>query len=91
MQKFVQCVIDKNEKFSIIRCDVDLYKPTKSILKYLYNRLSIGGFIIFDEYYFDWCGEKYAVDIFRKEYNIDEKIIKVGQRIGFWQKKKEIY
>ena len=38
----------KELKFSSIRIDLNLYKPTKYVLKHLYERLSIGGCIIFD-------------------------------------------
>eukprot|EP01083_Nonionella_stella_P316964 1152016_1 len=95
MMDFITNIMNKNEKLSIIRIDLDLYEPTKLCLKYLYDKLSIGGWIIFDEYFCDWLGEKYAVDEFRKQCNINEPIIQCGlepnPRIGYWQKQYDIF
>lgn len=91
---FIHDMNENEKQFSIIRIDLDLYKPTKYILKYLYKRLTIGGYIIFDEYFIDIMGEKLAVDQFRKENNIKEEISRTGdaktQRIGYWKKKYQI-
>lgn len=91
MKEFVNNYLSKNENFALIRMDLDLYHPTKYVLKYLYDRLSIGGYIIFDEYFVPVFGEKSAVDEFRTMFNVQEKILRAGdvqtQRIGYWQKK----
>ena len=39
----------KNKKFSLVICDVDLYKPTLKILESIENNLSKKGIILFDE------------------------------------------
>jgi hypothetical protein len=52
-------------KFSLIHFDCDLYSPTKVALEALWDRLSRGGILIFDEYSIhDWPGETRAVDEF---------------------------
>ena len=46
---------------------MDLYKPTKIALKLIFNKVSKGGIIIFDEYSIQhWPGETAAVDEFLK-------------------------
>ena len=37
-------------KISLLHIDVDLYEPTKHVLEKLFNRVSKGGIIIFDDY-----------------------------------------
>ncbi len=52
-------------RFSLIHFDCDLYNPTKVALECLWERLSRGGVIIFDEYGLaEWPGETKAVDDF---------------------------
>jgi hypothetical protein len=54
-------------KFNLVHFDMDLYKPTKIALKLIWNRVSKGGIIIFDEYSIqNWPGETMAVDEFLK-------------------------
>ncbi len=42
--------LNKNLKISLIHIDVDVYHPSKLILESLYNSLSAGGIIMFDDY-----------------------------------------
>jgi hypothetical protein len=52
-------------RFSLIHFDCDLYAPTKAALEGLWDRLSRGGVLIFDEYSIpEWPGETKAVDEF---------------------------
>lgn len=50
-------------KISLLHIDVDLYEPTKHILEKLYNRVTTGGIIIFDDYG-AFAGTNKAVDDF---------------------------
>ena len=53
---------DKNnipEKISILRLDTDFYKSTKIELEILYPKLSIGGYLIIDDFGY-WKGSKKA-------------------------------
>jgi hypothetical protein len=55
-------------RFSLIHFDCDLYKPTKAALEAFWDRLSVGGVVLFDEYSIpDWPGETQAVDEFFKD------------------------
>ncbi|MEI7669889.1 MAG: TylF/MycF/NovP-related O-methyltransferase [Pseudomonadota bacterium] len=52
-------------RFSFVHFDCDLYKPTKLALEAIWDRVSRGGVVLFDEYAIhDWAGETAAVDEF---------------------------
>jgi hypothetical protein len=57
--------LEKNPhlKISLLHIDVDLYEPTKHILEKLYNKVTTGGIIIFDDYR-AFAGTNKAVDDF---------------------------
>lgn len=58
-------------RFSLIHFDCDLYLPTKTGLEYLWDKLSRGGIIIFDEYSIkEWPGETKAVDEFFSDKDV---------------------
>lgn len=50
-------------KISLLHIDVDLYEPTKHILEKLYEKVTTGGIIIFDDYG-AFAGANKAVDDF---------------------------
>ncbi len=52
-------------KISLLHIDVDLYEPTKLILEKLYDKVTTGGIIIFDDYG-AFAGTNKAVDDFFK-------------------------
>lgn len=74
----------KNEKFSIIRLDGDMYGSTWDSLDNLYQSLSVGGYLIVD----DWLlpGAHKAVMDYRDKYNINEKIEFINDYSVFWRK-----
>lgn len=75
------------DKFAVIRLDGDMYESTMDALKALYPKLSIGGYVIID----DWGavkGCKLAVEDYRKEHNITEDIVPIDWAGVYWQKKK---
>ena len=53
------------KKFSLVHIDVDLYQPTLESVKFFYDRMSVGGLIICDDYGFETCpGARKAMDEF---------------------------
>lgn len=55
----------KDQLFSFVHVDVDLYEPTKESLEFFYPRLVDGGIVLFDDYGFETCpGARKAVDDF---------------------------
>lgn len=73
------------KKLALIRCDGDMYESTMDILVSLYPKLSLGGYIIIDDYWSMTACRK-AVQDFRKQKNIKDKIIKIDLSSVFWQR-----
>ena len=60
---------------AIMRLDGDYYKSTTDALTNLYDKLSVGGYAIIDDYAEDaWTHCRRAVDDFRRERNIKETL-----------------
>lgn len=60
-----QCTHIRNESFSFVHIDVDIYKPTIECLLFFSPRLHSGGIIVVDDYGYKTCaGAKQAVDEF---------------------------
>tara|TARA_B110000495_G_C22895620_1_gene522520 strand:- start:194 stop:1018 length:825 start_codon:yes stop_codon:yes gene_type:complete len=79
----------KNQKFSIVSLDCDLYEPTKAGLDFFYPRMTPGGiFFLHDYSNIHWNGSKKAIDEFLKLSN--EKLILIPDKSGsaFFRKSK---
>jgi O-methyltransferase len=76
----------KGHKFSLIRLDGDMYKSTMDQLENLYEGVSVGGFIIID----DWAiaEVRMACEEFRAANNITDEIIPIDQLATYWKKTK---
>lgn len=74
-----------DQKFSLIRLDGDYYESTKDALTYLYPLLSIGGFIIIDDYNLPF-GCKKAVDGYRQKWGINSQLITINSQSVYWRK-----
>jgi len=72
------------EKISILRLDGDMYGSTMDVLENLYDRLSIGGYLIVDDYSLKACKE--AVHDFRRENKIKETINPIDSFGVYWKK-----
>lgn len=57
-------------KFSIIYLDCDLAEPTYNALVNFWDRLSVGGYVVFDEYAYHQWTESQGADRFAKEYGL---------------------
>lgn len=75
------------EKLAILRLDGDLYESTMDALKNLYHKVSIGGYIIVDDYMIPCCRK--AIEDFRTQNKITDKILYIDT-LGrvYWQKTK---
>jgi len=62
--------------FSVIRLDGDTYESTIQALHALYPHLSVGGFVIVDDY-MDWIGARQAVLDFRAQHSVTSPIVAV--------------
>lgn len=77
------------KKIAVLRLDGDLYESTMDALVNLYPRLSVGGYVIIDDYgAIESCRK--AVHDYREMHQIQERIIPVeGDGTGvFWKKER---
>jgi O-methyltransferase len=73
------------ERLAVLRLDGDLYESTMDALQYLYPKLSLGGYLIVDDY---GCvaGCKAAVADFRVAHGIIEEIVPIDWSGVFWKR-----
>ncbi len=75
------------QKLAIARLDGDLYESTMDGLVNLYPKVSVGGFIIIDDWgALDQC--KKAVVDYRTKNNITDEIITIDKSGVYWRKSK---
>jgi O-methyltransferase len=75
----------KDNQWSVIRLDGDLYESTMQALTYLYPNLAPGGWLIIDDY--NWVPVcKQAVTDYRKENGITESIVEIDNAGVCWQR-----
>lgn len=77
------------ERLSLMRLDGDYYESTMTALNNLYDKLSVGGFVIVDDYEHAGlhCGD--AVDEFRAQRGIRDEMMPVDFRCYYWRKTSE--
>jgi len=73
------------DKLAIMRLDADYYDSTMDAMKNLYPKLSVGGWVILDDYGHP-MGCRTAVTEFRAEHNITDPIIMADAHVGYWQR-----
>jgi hypothetical protein len=74
------------ERLAILRLDGDMYESTIQALDALYPKLSLGGFVIIDDYFFQPCAQ--AVRDFRGAHGINDEIIDIDLegRGSYWRR-----
>jgi O-methyltransferase len=73
------------ERLAILRLDGDMYESTMDSLQYLYPKLSVGGYVIIDDFgYAVACRE--AVQDFRAKCGIAEDLQYIDSVGVFWQR-----
>jgi O-methyltransferase len=74
-------------ELSLIRIDGDFYESTRDALTSLYGKLSVGGYVIIDDYGEDsWTYCRKAVEEFRAERNIEDPLMSVDSKCVFWRR-----
>ncbi|MGC4770463.1 TylF/MycF family methyltransferase [Micromonospora sp. DT44] len=73
------------ERLAVMRLDGDLYDSTMVALRSLYPKLSVGGYVIIDDYH-AVRGCKQAVDDFRAEHGIEDELHQVDWTCRYWQR-----
>lgn len=73
------------ERLALMRLDGDMYESTIVALESLYPKLSVGGFVIIDDYgAVEGC--KRAVDDFRAARSIDDDLVRIDWTGMFWRR-----
>ena len=72
------------EKISLLRLDADYYESTIEALTALYPKLSIGGYLIIDDYAIPQCAA--AVHDYRQQHHINELILPIDWTGVYWKK-----
>ena len=73
------------ERLAVLRLDGDMYASTMDALRHLYPRLSVGGYVIVDDYgAVPAC--KSAVHDYRDGHHIAEPIIEIDWTGVYWRK-----
>ena len=67
------------EKIAVLRLDTDWYESTAFELERLYEKVVVGGLIIFDDYYL-WAGQRKAADEFFKRVGIVPRCMRVNEQ-----------
>ncbi len=72
------------ERLAIIRLDGDMYESTIQAIEPLYDKLSVGGFVIVDDYFLEPCAR--AIHDFRAARGIKDEIIDIDGLGSYWRK-----
>ena len=79
--------LDAEVRFSLVRLDADTYQTTRLALSCLYPRLSVGGYLIVDDYgAVEECAA--AVDDFRREHGIEEPLEQIDWTGMRWRRER---
>jgi len=71
------------DKLSILRLDGVMYGSTWDVLENVYDKVTVGGYIIVDDYRLPSC--KAAIDDFRSKFNIEEPILPIDGQGIYWK------
>ena len=75
------------DKLAVLRLDGDYYESTIDALTNLYHKVSIGGYVIIDDFGEDsWTYCSKAVEDFRRERSIVEPLTKVDKGCVYWRR-----
>jgi len=76
------------KNLAIMRLDGDMYESTVDVLYTLYDKLSIGGYLIMD----DWTNfpSKIACEDFFKVHGINPEIIPIDDLSAYWKKTEQV-
>lgn len=73
---------------AILRLDGDMYESTVDILYHVYDKVSIGGYVIMDDWD-NFPSQSACLDFFAV-HNVQPKIVRIDQVSVYWQKTKQI-
>lgn len=74
------------DRIAVLRLDGDMYESTKVALESLYPKVTVGGYIVVDDYWNEQLPAKLAVDDFRTAREISDVIHRIDWTGAFWQR-----
>ncbi len=74
------------EQLAVLRLDADLYESTMDALVPLYPKVASGGYVIIDDYKVIAACKK-AVDDYRAQHGITERIVDIDWNGAYWKKR----
>lgn len=74
------------ERLAVLRVDCDMYGSTTDVLNALYPKVSVGGFVIIDDYG-DIPSCRAAVDDYRAEHEVHEPLERIDANGVFWRRR----
>lgn len=72
------------DSLAVLRLDGDLYESTSDALNHLYPKLSVGGYVIVDDYAVAACAQ--AVKDYREQHQIHDVIVDIDGTGAFWRR-----
>ena len=77
-------LINYVEKISLLRLDGDMYESTIDVLNYMYPKVSIGGYIIVDDWKLPNC--RAAIEDYTKANGFIPEMIIIDGSSVYWKK-----
>jgi O-methyltransferase len=74
------------EKLAVLRLDGDMYESTIDAISALYPKLSVGGFVIVDDYFLKGCES--AIHDYRDAHGITDPMIPIDDWAVYWRRTK---
>lgn len=74
-----------DRRWALIRLDADTYEPTREALRCLYPNLSVGGYLIVDDYG-SFEGARRAVDEFRRRHELEDPLEHIDSTCVRWRR-----
>jgi O-methyltransferase len=71
---------------AVLHADGDWYESVQLTLETFYPRVSVGGYVVIDDYGW-WEGARRATDKFRREHQITEPLVRVDYTGAYWQRR----
>jgi O-methyltransferase len=72
------------ERLAILRLDGDMYESTIQVLDAMYPKVSVGGYVIVDDYKQKGCRAR--VDDFRRDHGITDSMVEVDWTGAYWRR-----
>jgi O-methyltransferase len=74
----------EESRIAMAHVDVDIYSAVRACCEFIFPRLRVGGFMVFDDYGFPTCpGARTAVDEFFVGRSATPLVLQTGQAVVF--------